>query len=405
MKNKKILISGASIAGPTLAYWLHKYGFNVTVIERSPGLRLGGQNIDVKGPAKEIALKMGIAEKIRALNTTEVGLRFVNSQNQTLAEFPAESSMSMTQELEILRGDLVKILYDHTSEDVRYIFGDRIIRLDQTEDEVEVLFGSGKKDKFDLVVSAEGIGSGTRDLAFGSCPCYKYLGLHTAYLTIPKKSTDSRWARWYNAPKGIVFMLRPDNYGETRASVTFLAEENEYRDLDEQAQKKALIKRIQGAGWESERLIEGIGESRDLYFERVSQVKADRWSKGRVVITGDAAWCATPIAGKGTDLAMAGAYILAGELSKAEHHEKAFGNYEKIMRPYVEKCQKLPPGIPGIVYPESKWGIALLNQCIRVAGSKPVEWLLKLFSGNSKEDKKEIMLPDYENNTASGMKE
>lgn len=395
MKNKKILISGASIAGPTLAYWLHKYGFNVTVVERSPGLRLGGQNIDVKGPAKEIALKMGIAEKIRALNTTEVGLRFVNSKNQTLAEFPAESSMSMTQELEILRGDLVKILYDHTSEDVRYIFGDRIIRLDQTGDEVEVLFGSGKKDKFDLVVSAEGIGSGTRDLAFGSRPCYKYLGLHTAYLTIPKKITDSRWARWYNAPKGIVFMLRPDNYGETRASVTFLAEENEYRDLDEQTQKKALIKRIQDAGWESERLVNGIGESSDLYFERVSQVKADRWSKGRVVITGDAAWCATPIAGKGTDLAMAGAYILAGELSKAEHHEEAFGNYEKIMRPYVEKCQKLPPGIPGIVYPESKWGIALLNQCIRVAGSKPVEWLLKLFSGNSKEDKKEIMLPDY----------
>lgn len=230
MKNKKILVSGASIAGPTLAYWLNKYGFEVTVIERSHELRLGGQNIDVKGPAKEVALKMGIVEEIRALNTTEIGLRFVNSDNHILAEFPAESSMSMTQELEILRGDLVKILYDHTEKDVKYIFGDHIIHLKQTENGVEVDFAGGRKDIFDIVVSAEGIGSATRDLAFGNRPRYKYLGLYTAYLTIPKNKTDSRWARWYNAPEGIVFMLRPDNYGETRASVTFLAEENEYKN-------------------------------------------------------------------------------------------------------------------------------------------------------------------------------
>lgn len=396
MKDKKILVSGASIAGPTLAYWLHQYDFEVTVVEREPELRLGGQNIDVKGPAKEIAVKMGIVEEIRNHNTTEIGLRFVDSQNQTLAEFPADSSMSMTQELEILRGDLVRILYEHTSNDVKYIFGDHIVKIKQTDDEVEVEFGSGKKEFFDIVISAEGIGSGTRNLAFGSLPHYKYLGLHTAYLTIPKKNTDSRWARWYNAPKGIVFMLRPDNYGETRASVTFLAEENAYKDLDEKEQKKALIRHIQGAGWESERLVDEIEGSRDFYFERVSQVKADRWSTGRVAVTGDAAWCATPIAGKGTDLAMAGAYILAGELSKAKDHEEAFRNYEEIMRPYVEECQKLPPGIPGIVYPESKWGVALLNKCIRVAGSKPVKRLAVFFSGK-KEDKKEFILPDYGN--------
>lgn len=395
MKNKKILVSGASIAGPTLAYWLHKYGFEVTVIERSPELRLGGQNIDVKGPAKEVALKMGIVEEIRALNTTEIGLRFVDSGNRTLAEFPAGSSMSMTQELEILRGDLVKILYDHTAKDVEYIFGDHIIHLMQTENEVEVNFASGRKDIYDIVVSAEGIGSSTRDLAFGNRPDFKYLGLYTAYLTIPKKETDSRWARWYNAQEGIVFMLRPDNYGETRASVTFLAKENEFKDLDDQEQKKALIHRINGAGWESERLIKEIENTNDLYFERVSQVKIKRLSIGRVVITGDAAWCATPIAGKGTDLAMAGAYILAGELSMAEDYEEAFRNYEEKMRPYVEECQKLPPCIPGIVYPKSKWGVALLNKLVTIAGSKPVRWLMGVFSGNNKDGKKEIILPDY----------
>ncbi|WP_029292840.1 FAD-dependent monooxygenase [Chryseobacterium hispalense] len=396
MKNKKILVSGASISGPTLAYWLNKYSFEVTVVERSEELRLGGQNIDVKGPAKEVALKMGIVEEIRARNTTEIGLRFVNSDNHTLAEFPAESSMSMTQELETLRGDLVKILYDHTKKDVRYIFGDHIINLKQIENGVEVDFASGRKDIFDIVVSAEGIGSATRDLAFGNRPRYKYLGLYTAYLTIPKKTTDSRWARWYNAPEGIVFMLRPDNYGETRASVTFLAEENEYKKLNEQEQKKALMNRIQDAGWESERLIREIEESRDLYFERVSQVKIDRLSVGRVVITGDAAWCATPIAGKGTDLAMGGAYVLAGELLKAQDYEEAFSNYEKIMRPYVEQCQKLPPGIPRIVYPKTKLGVAVLNKLVTVAGSKTVKWMMGLFSGNKKNDKEDFELPDYD---------
>jgi len=398
MKNKKILISGASIAGPTLAYWLHRYGFTVTVVERAPELRLGGQNIDVKGPAKEVALKMGIVEKIRARNTTEVGLRFVDSQNETLAEFPSDSSMSMTQELEILRGDLVKILYEQSSKDVNYIFGDHIVHLKETEDDIEVEFKSGKKEAFSIVISAEGIGSGTRDLAFGSRPHYKYLGLHTAYLTIPKKNTDSRWARWYNAPRGIVFMLRPDNYGETRASVTFLAKENEYKDLPEDRQRKVLISHLDGTGWEAERLINEIEDSKDFYFERVSQVKAEQWSMGRVVITGDAAWCATPIAGKGTDLAMAGAYVLAGELSKAEDYQEAFKNYEKIMRPYVDKCQKLPPGIPGIVYPESKWGVTLLNKVIKIAGSKPVKYVMNLFSGTEKEDKKDFVLPYYENN-------
>lgn len=157
-----------------------------------------------------------------------------------------------------------------------------------------------------------------------------------------------------------------------------------------------MISRIQGAGWESERLIKGIEESKDLYFERVSQVKIDRLSVGRVVITGDAAWCATPIAGKGTDLAMAGAYVLAGELLRAKDYEEAFSNYEKIMRPYVEQCQKLPPGIPRIVYPKTKLGVVVLNKLITIAGSKPVKWLMNLFSGNKKEDKEEFELLNYE---------
>ena len=396
MKDKKILVTGASIAGPTVAYWLNRYGFKVTVVERDPELRLGGQNLDVKGPAQVIASKMGIEEIIRERNTTEVGLRFVDTDNKTVAEFPKESSFSMTQELEILRGDLVQILYDQTKNDVTYRFGEYIKELKQQEHGIDVTFSSDKSELFDLVIIAEGIGSHTRKLAFQNKPEFKYLGLYTAYLTISKSPTDSSWARWCNAENGIVFMFRPDNYGTTRASVTFTAKEDEYKGLTLDEQKIGIIDRIKGSGWESERLIKEISGTSDLYFERVSQVKASKFSEGRVVMIGDAAYCATPIAGKGTDLAMSGAYILAGELYAAKNYQEAFDAYENKMQPYVKECQSLPPGVPKLVYPQSKFGVGILNGLFSIVGSKPAKWFMGLFAGKKTTPKLDIILPNYE---------
>lgn len=393
---KKILISGGSIAGPTLAYWLHRYGFDVTLVERSPELRLGGQNIDVKGPALEVIRKMDLENEIRAANTTEIGIQFVNVKNEIVGEFPIGSSLSMTQELEILRGDLVQILYKKIKDYVKYIFGDYITALNQHPDHVSVTFSSGKTEVFDLVISAEGIGSQTRKLAFGDEIKFRYLGVYTAYLTIKKTSTDSRWARWCNTAGGIVFVLRPDNYGQTRASITFLSPEMGYEKLSVDEKKNILIEKIKDVGWEAERLIKEIQNSEDLYFERVSQVKAPKWSNGRVCLTGDAAWCVTPIAGKGVDLSVSGAYILAGELSKTDNHEQAFNHYENRMRAYVESSQKLPPGAPRIVYPTSKLGVSILNGIFSFVGSKPVKNIMNIFSSNNKEPKQEIELPDYE---------
>ncbi|TDO19319.1 FAD-dependent monooxygenase [Pedobacter duraquae] len=392
---KKILVSGASIAGPTLAYWLHYYGFDVTIVERFPELRLGGQNVDVKGPALEVIRKMNLEDAVREANTTEVGLRFVNQKNETLAEFSKESALSMTQELEILRGDLVNILYEHTKADVRYIFGDYIKDLNEQPEHMEVTFNSGKTEVYNLVISAEGIGSNTRNLVFKERVKFKYLGVYTAYLTIQKAATDSRWARWCNAPEGIVFMMRPDSYGTTRASITFLSPEKGYEKLRIAEQKQVLIDKIKNAGWEAGRLTKEISKSEDLYFERVSQVKAPLWHKGRFAMTGDAAYCATPISGKGIDLSMSGAYILAGELSMTDDYEKAFTKYENRMRGYVESSQKLPPGIPGIVYPTSGIGVNILNGLFSLVGSKPVQKLISLFTSKNKAAKSEIELPDY----------
>ncbi|HEY1056655.1 MAG TPA: FAD-dependent monooxygenase, partial [Emticicia sp.] len=230
-KSKKVLISGASIAGPTLAFWLAKAGFSVTVVERSDALRLGGQNIDISGPAQKIVQKMGIEAAIRAANTGEVGLQFVGENNQPKASFPKDKELTWTQELEIIRGDLVQILYDSTKKDVKYQFGDPIEALEQHNDSVNVAFKSGKKESFELVIIAEGTHSSTRELVFGKKPIFKYLGLYMAYLTIPRHKNDNKWWRWYNAVDSRVLMLRPDNHGTMRASIAFLDDEKGYEKL------------------------------------------------------------------------------------------------------------------------------------------------------------------------------
>lgn len=394
-KTKKVLISGASIAGLTLAYWLIEYGFEVTVIEKNEGLRLGGQNIDVKGPAWEIAKKMGLDKKIEAATTTEVGIRFVDTNNKTVAEFPKDNALSMTQEIEILRGDLVEILHEAIKDKTAFLFGNQVSTLKETDAEVLVGFEKGKAASYDVVLIAEGIGSHSRQLVFGNSVKFEYLGLYSAYLTIEKAKSDTRWARWCNTVGGIVFLIRPDNHGTTRACVFFRSPERGYEKLPLQKQKEVLINKIKGVGWEAERISREIEATNDLYFERVSQVKAPHWHKGRVAMVGDAAYCATPIAGKGTDAAITGAYILAGELASEKYIGQAFSNYEALMRPYIEKIQKRPPGVPRLVYPKTKFGVAVLNKLFGLAASAAAKFITKLFAGSKSSPKKEIELKDY----------
>lgn len=398
-ESKTVLISGASIAGPTLAFWLAKYGFTVTVVERAPGLRLGGQNIDVNGPAKHIARKMGIEEAIRAANTGELGLQLIGQDNQVAAAFPKEGAISGTQELEIIRGDLVSILYERTKQNVTYWFGDSITALEQQPHQVRVSFASGKTDTFQFVIAADGIRSRTRRLMFGQEPIFEYLGLYTAYLTIPRQLTDNDWWRWYTAVDRRIVMLRPDNQGTMRASVAFLAAEQAYDNLSSAEQKQLLKDTLAGAGWETERIVNTLDEVSDVYFDKVGQIKAPRWFDGRVGMIGDAAYCPTPLTGKGTTLAMVGAYLLAGELAAShQNYQAAFVAYEKRMRPYVEKVQKLPPGVPWLIYPRTQLGVSLLNTVASIVASKPIQGVFGLFaSAKSEEDSQEdgIVLPDY----------
>jgi 2-polyprenyl-6-methoxyphenol hydroxylase-like FAD-dependent oxidoreductase len=396
MNQKKILVSGASIAGPTLAFWLNRFGFATTIVERAESLRLGGQNIDIRGAAQKIAQLMGIEEEIRAADTGELGVRFVDKNDNTKAELPKGESDIGTSELEILRGDLAQILYNHTKADVEYVFGNQIVGLNEFEEGVKVTFQKGEERIFDLVICADGIRSRTRSLIFGDEPVVRFLKLYISYFTIPKTPSDSRWARWYNATGSRVIFIRPDNAGTTRASFSFLSEPKGYEKLNVAEQKAILKQKFADAGWEASRILAALDYDTEIYFDGISQVIAPRWSNGRCAMTGDAAFCPSPLSGMGASLSMVGAYILAGELSRHSDYKEAFAAYEKLLGPYVNEIQKLPPGVPHLAHPKSKFGISLLNTVINFISSKVVKSIGSLFANKNKLSTDDtIVLPEY----------
>jgi 2-polyprenyl-6-methoxyphenol hydroxylase-like FAD-dependent oxidoreductase len=325
--------------------------------------------------------------------TGEKGLRFVDEHDVTKAELPAGKSDTdgFTKELEVLRGDLARILYDHTRDTTEYIFGNQITGLRDHGDRVTVSFASGADRDFDLVVAADGVRSRTRTLIVGDEPRIRSLDLYACYFTIPRAASDGAWARWYHAPGSRSILLRPDNVGTTRASLWFLSPPRGY-ERSSVAEQKALIARFYaGAGWETPRVLAGLADAEDVYLDAVSQVMAPRWSHGRAALVGDAAYCPAPVSGMGASLSLVGAYVLAGELSRHENHRDAFAAYERLLRPYVDLAQKLPPGVPRLAHPESRLGVSLLHRALRLASSPLLRRVGDLFGSSA--DK--IELPDY----------
>ncbi len=191
-------------------------------------------------------------------------------------------------------------------------------------------------------------------------------------------------------------MLRPDNHGTIRASFTFLSDDERYINWNDEEQKNLLKEKLSGAGWEEHRLMSAIDANTEVYFDGLSQVRARRWFDGRAGMIGDAAYCPTPLTGMGTSIAIVGAYLLAGELSRHQNHEDAFSAYEQRMRPYVEKIQKLPPGVPWLAHPKSKFGVKLVNAVAGIIASKPIKKLGRLFGGKEKDvTKDDIELPKF----------
>lgn len=223
----------------------------------------------------------------------------------------------------------------------------------------------------------------------------KSLGQCTSFFTIPYKESDGTFAQWYNAPGGRCILLRPDNSGCTRAYLSIMSSKPKgYFKLDVAAQKDMMRDLFSDAGWDALCVLDGIDKADDFYMQEIAQVKMPTWSQGRVTLVGDAAYCPSPILGMGSSIAIIGSYILAGEIAVAGmNYELAFKTYEEKMRPYVTKSQNLPPGSPGIVHPQSEWGIKVLNSIVRFVSRSGIPKMLSKFSSKPKEDKS---LPSYD---------
>lgn len=339
---------------------------------------------------------MNLEGRVRASGTGEVGLRFVDDRGRAVGEFPVDRSGAgdgLTAELEILRSQLSRLLVDEAG-DVESLFGERIVSVAQDENGVDVTFADAGTRRFDLLIVAEGIRSTTRNMLFGAEPDYRDLGMYTAYCTIPQTSGDDRWWRWYLTTGGRSVHLRPDNVGSTRANLNFRTAPTglDYQDRDSQVRRLREV--FSDVGDAAPRILDALADDpSSLYLDRIAQVRLPSWSKGRVAVVGDAAYCATPISGMGTSLALAGGYVLAGALGSAVDHHEAFATYERQMRPFVDAAQKLPPGVPRIANPTSQLGVQVFRTAVRVAASAPVRAVTSRRTSSSTDRKP--LLPDY----------
>ncbi|MFB7518217.1 FAD-dependent monooxygenase [Streptomyces sp. NPDC056144] len=373
--SKTVLISGASVAGPALALWLHRYGFAPTVVEKAPALRTGGYKVDVRGTAIEVCRRMGILDEIRAHSTDMRGGSYVDDAGRTIGELPADIFGGRVEgDDEIMRGELARILYDRTREDVEYAFGDSIAALAEDGEGVTVTFESGTVRRFDLVVGADGLHSNTRRLAFGPEERFKrHLGAYISIFSAPNHLGLDRWETYHALPKKLLCVY--SSAGETEAKNLFIfsAPQDVPYDLRNVAdQKRLLADTFAGDGWEVPRLLGHAAGADDFYLDSMSLVEMDRWSKGRVVLLGDAAHCASPASGQGTGLALIGAYVLAGELARAHgDHTVAFARYEERMRPGVEQNQRLAEGFVKEMTVGSKWKISLRMLMVRTLPKTP----------------------------------
>ncbi|GAB3150268.1 FAD-dependent monooxygenase [Microbispora hainanensis] len=396
MPNKDILISGGGIAGPALAYWLGRAGFAVTLVERAPAPRPGGQTVDLRGAGRTVVTRMGLLDRARAISIEQRGFALVDRKGRVTARLPADSfgGEGIVSEIEILRGDLARLFYDASLPHTEYVFDDTVTGLEQDDDGVNVTFEKSAPRRFSLVVGADGLHSTVRALAFGPHARHiRPLGLYNSWFTARDELDLDGWFQMYNAPGGLVASARPGRLpGEIKASFAFRSAPIAYDRGDVAAQKAIVAGRFSDAGWETPRLLAAMADASDFFFESVGQVRLDRWSRGRVVLLGDAGYCPTPLTGLGTSLALVGGYVLAGELATTGDHRVALRNYDRIMRPYVDDAQKLPPGGVNGFAPRSALAIRMRTASMRAMTRRPMRNLIAAQFAKASS----IDLPDYD---------
>jgi 2-polyprenyl-6-methoxyphenol hydroxylase-like FAD-dependent oxidoreductase len=338
-----VLISGAGVAGPALAYWLQRRGFIPTIVERTPASRAGGQAIDIRGVALKVVERMGLLEQLRGHRTRLRGMSVLDAEGREV-ERTTERTLSGGRfdsgDVELFRDDLVRVLYAATRDEAEYLFADAIATLEMDDSGVAVTFESGRRRRFDLVVGADGIYSRVRYLTFGKdSPFIHHLGFHIAIFTAANTLDLADWQLAFrNDTAAFVIFPARDN-AELRV---FLAFKTDHLDLGspDLAQQKALIaERCGWIGGPVPAMLTELETAPELYLGPLALVRMPTWSSGRIVLVGDAGYSPSPASGQGTSLALVGAYVLAEELAWAGGHPRAFAAYEERMRPFVDLNQ------------------------------------------------------------------
>ncbi|KAM0425707.1 hypothetical protein ACHAPT_008954 [Fusarium lateritium] len=417
MSRIKVLVSGGGIAGNALAFWLSRLGHDVTVVERFSNLRTNGLQLDLRGHGVQVLKRMGLEQAFRAKQAPEEGMQVVDKSGRRRAFFPANKTgkglQAFTTDYEIMRGDLVRLIHDATKDQVKYVFGSSVESIENGHDSVQVRFADGKEDRYDLLVGADGQGSRTRRMMLGSKAndgFYPLKGDFVGYFTSPRpiKEGEEYIATVYIAPgrRGIMTRRhRPDTIQVYLSCTTDSKRLNEARQGDIVEEKAALTDIFQGAGWQTEELLEALRKSEDFYCQRMGLVKLDSWSKGRVVLVGDAAYCPSANTGMGTTSSMVGAYVLAGEIGRHVGGSISTGEDTKAglaaaLKAYQDKFQPFMSQVQeGVLEdtndfwkPSSPFGIGLMNFALGAASLLKLDllsrWMLR-------EDVKGWDLPEY----------
>jgi len=353
----EVLVSGASVAGTAAAFWLGRHGHSVTVVEYHRGPRPGGQAIDVRGPALTVLDRMGLLGAAQKRKTQIRGSSVVDRDGNEVSrdtESTPTGGPIDSPDIELLRDDLVELLYGASQWTADYIFDDTITALDDDGVVVRVTFERAAPREFDLVIGADGLHSNVRRLAFGPEENFiERLGTHAAIFTVPNFLDLDYWQMWHYGDSTMAGVYSARNNAEARAMLGFMDTDLRIDYRDTEAQFAELERRMAGDGWIRPQLLDYMRTAPDFYFDEMSQIKMDRWSRGRVALVGDAGYCCSPLSGQGTSVALLGAYILAGELKSASHdgtadHERGFAHYQREFGDYVQRNQWLVvDNIPG----------------------------------------------------------
>ena len=366
----RVLIVGAGVAGPTLAYWLQRLGHQPTLVEWAPALRRGGYLVDFWGAGFDVAERMGIVPELRRRGYRLREARSVDRVGRRIASFePSAFVGSGDRYVTIARSDLASAICEASDGRVETVFGDTVDAIDDDGDHVSVTFRGGTRRDFDLVVGADGLHSRIRLLAFGPQERFEdHLGMVVAAFDVAGYRPRDELVAVMHA--GVEFQLLRLSLREDVTLFLVTLRASGHVPLDSLGEQQALLRRrLAGAAWETPAVLDAMAAARTFYFDRVSQIHLPFWSRGRVVLVGDAAACPSLLAGQGSALAMVEAYVLAVELARANgDHTTAFARYHARLAPLLRSKQDAAKGLGLAFAPRGRVQLAVRNTMMRLLG-------------------------------------